>query len=362
MDAQLVIAPSAKGSQFLPLARSPKGRLFRKQILKKGPLRHPSTGETIDVDDMFLSTIVDNFNAKICDIVQMPLANDRNEHTEDPTANIGEVVGLNHESDGLWAVVDVRKHAEDIGSTILGASAFLHLDYLDSRTGKKVGPTLLHVAATNRPYVTDLQEFEELIAASADQQGEVVLLTTAVEEESSMDLDEIKKLLKSDFEIDLDALLEAANTDTDKTAETELSASIVKALDEAGILKLTAGQESEPEDVAAAVKELALSNKTLQDEVSGLKLSQHTREVDDLIREGRVLPAQRGAMIKLSMTDPETFKALVPESPIVKLSNERGTSSKDDDVASGFESAEDLEKEFARLTAANPDYFTQEGK
>jgi hypothetical protein len=81
--------------------------------------------------------------------------------------------------------------------------------------------------------------------------------------------------------------------------------------------------------------------------------------VEDLIREGRVLPVQRDAMIKLSMTDAEMFKALVPDKPIIALSGERGTSSQDSDILGGFDpsDSEALEKELARLTAGNPTIF-----
>ena len=62
--------------------------------------------------------------------------------------------------------------------TLLGASAFLNLDYRDTWSGESVGPALLHHCITNREYVLDLEPYEE-IAASASPGREVLMLTAA---------------------------------------------------------------------------------------------------------------------------------------------------------------------------------------
>src|ERR1700759_4581691 len=123
MSDELVIVPS-DGDGYVNLARTKTGRLFRKHLLNKGPLRHPKTGETINVDDAFIAKLKKNFDDKICDIVQVPLANDKNEHTEDPNRNIGEVVHIEVNGDKVYAVMDIRdpEHAAKLGKTYLGAS------------------------------------------------------------------------------------------------------------------------------------------------------------------------------------------------------------------------------------------------
>ena len=77
---------------------------------------------------------------------------------------------IQREGDKVYTLLDIRDPAaaEKMGKTLLGASAFLHMDYTDTRTNKKVGPTLLHTCVTNRPYVTDLDDYEEVVAATAD--------------------------------------------------------------------------------------------------------------------------------------------------------------------------------------------------
>ena len=120
-----------------------------------------------------------NFDAGVCDIVQVPLANDKNEHSEDPLKNAGEVIGVEREGSKVYDLIDIRdpEIAQRIADKrILGASAFLSLDYTDTSSGQKAGPALLHHCLTNRPYVTGLDDYEEVIAASAAGAGEVLVL------------------------------------------------------------------------------------------------------------------------------------------------------------------------------------------
>ena len=114
--------------------------------------------------------LMTNFTDGVADIVQVPKVDGQNKHTEDPDRNIGEVVDLKRREDGgLDAIIDVRTaDTEKIGKTLLGASAMMHMDYTDTRTGSRMGPTLLHTAITNRPYITGLDDFQEYVAASAD--------------------------------------------------------------------------------------------------------------------------------------------------------------------------------------------------
>lgn len=78
-------------------------------------------------------------------------------------------------------MIEVRKPeiADAIrNGTIMGASAFLNLDYMSTRDGSRVGGALLHHSLTNRPFLTDLEPYQE-IAASASPGREVLMLTAA---------------------------------------------------------------------------------------------------------------------------------------------------------------------------------------
>lgn len=326
---ELVYISSPREDGYISLSKTASGRLLRKMILPMGSFVHPADKNTkILVDKSMAAKLVDNFNKGICDIVQVPVVNDANKHVEDPLRNAGEVIDLDYDDTGIYATIDARKFQDDFGKTILGCSAMLHLNYEDTKTGTKVGPTLLHVAATNRPYVTNMSGFEEIAALSADNQSEnpvlliaeeeIQLSSTATKENGQMTKDELIAALK-EHGVDVPALL------TEATRSAELSAQLA---DVNAQLQLSAGESGlSVKDLAEAVVELSNNSKTLtaqvqelQDEKAALKLSAAEAEVDGLIKAGRVLPAQKDAMVKLSVNDRETFDAIVPATALVSLS------------------------------------------
>jgi hypothetical protein len=313
--------PDASG--FVELARSQKGRLFKKMILPMGDsFVHPSApGKKIHIDRAFAETMRANFQAGICDIVQVPIVNDANQHVEDPLRNMGEVVDLTFDEKGIYAHIDARKHADDLGTTLLGASALMHMDYPDTKTGRKKGPTLLHVAVTNRPYLTNLEDFEEVIAASTggiagatDTSGETpVVLIPATEQEENMDLDQMLRALKDEHGIDVAAL------------QNQNSQELVAAM--SAVLAPNAEDTLTVKDVADAVIELAEERVALSSQVAALSSANEAlaqreaeSEVADLIKAGRILPKQRDKMVELARNDRETFEALLPDDAIVAMS------------------------------------------
>jgi hypothetical protein len=165
----VVMAGTGPRDEFVECAArpgvKPKGKLFRKQLLHWGEFAHPNLpGKKITVDEAFADKLITNFSRGVCDIVQVPIVDDKNKHTEDPLRNIGEVIDLERDDKGIYALVDARseKYASELGKTLIGASAMMNLDYTDTKTGEKVGPTLLHMAITNRPYITGLDAFDEV--------------------------------------------------------------------------------------------------------------------------------------------------------------------------------------------------------
>lgn len=364
MADDLVIVPS-DGDGYVSLARHKTGRLFRKHLLNKGKLRHPATGDLIDINDDFVTKLKSNFDKGVCDIVQVPLANAKNEHSEEPDRNIGEVVDIEVADDKVYAILDIRdpQHADRMGKTYLGASAMLSLDYTDTKTGAKVGPTLLHSCVTNRPYVTGLDDYEEILAATTDRSDEAAVLlsdnTAVIEtrsEETEMpeqaetetvaepSLEELLTALKNKHGIDVSAL-QAQQSEAVK--QTELSQTIVDALSKAGVVQLSATDSATVanETVISAVQELANDNVTLTNRVQSLEKREAEHAVDQLISAGRILPAQRTPMVTLKLTNPTMFDQIVPAQPIVKLSNEVGITPPDD-----TKRELDIEAEIARLS------------
>lgn len=376
--SDVVIVPSGQSEDYVELARTKTGRLFRKHLLNTGTLIHPNTGEEIPVTDDILNNIKTNFEVGVCDTVAVPLANDANQHTEDPDRNIGEVIGVEVTDGKLYAVMDIRDadRAEKVGKTYLGASAMLHLDYPDTKTGKKAGPTLLHACVTNRPYITGLEDYEEIkevIAATSDRAEDAVMLrladskpvepppaqrpaaeeTTTMAEDTTTQqatpaeatLEDLLAALKDKHNIDVAALQAAA---AQSAATATLSQTLVSALETAGVVKLSNTSEKtvSNEDIVGAVAELADKHVSLTNQVTVLQRQGAEREVDSLIGAGRILPAEREPRIELKLTNPAMFDKLLPAQPIVKLDAEQGTTPPDENKQ------KDIDAEIARLTAA----------
>lgn len=346
MTNELVIIPSKDAEAYgemdearVELSRKSSGTLFRKHILTKGDLIHPGTGKRIKIDDDFVTKLKSNFDNKICPIVQVPLANDSNQHVEDPDRNVGEVIDVEVSGNKVYAVIDARRNADKFkDKTYIGASAMLSLDYTDTSTGQKAGPTLCHVAVTNRPYITNLEDYEEIVKASADNSEEAVLLTEPtvddnsgsdeepkVEEHTKMTKEELLAALKDEHGIDVAALqAEAAKPATDTA---ELSNKLVTALTDAGVVKLSADNaDSNVEQVVGAVVELANDNVKLTNRVDALELSNKEivakTEVANKVREGFIEPSKEAAMVKLYLSNHELFTDLLPAEPVVNLSGQ----------------------------------------
>lgn len=364
MDNNFVIIPSRDGAAYdemteasIELSRKSSGTLFRKHILNVGKdLVHPAVGR-ITIDDAFVSALKANFDNKACDIVQVPLANDKNEHVEDPDRNVGEVVDIEVKNNKVYAVIDARdpKAVEKFkNKTYIGASAMIAMNYTDTTAAKKVGPTLCHVAVTNRPYITNLEDYEEIVKASADNSDEAVLLTESAEtvednnsgsvkepevkEPEKMTKEELLAALKDEHGIDVAALqAEAAKpAETDTTAE--LSNKLVTALTEAGVVKLSADNDSsaDVEQVVGAVVELATDNVKLTNRVEALELSNREKdaeaEVKARVAEGFIDPASADAMKELYLSNQDLYTKLLPTEPKVDLSGESvGTSVEQDE-------------------------------
>jgi hypothetical protein len=371
-ESYIVRSPEADWSEMadLPveLARSRRvqGTVFEKHILSKGTLLHPKTGAKIVIDDTFVDRMKENFRAGLCDLVQVPLANDKNEHVENPAANIGEVVGLHTRGDKVYAAIDVRDPAavQKMGKTYLGASAFLSTNYTDSRTGTKSGPCLLHVAVTNRPYVVGLDDYRELpdfkiAATAADNTGEVVVLTAAPEETVPLSKEELLAALKNEHGLDVEALqASAAAPPAPDTAA--LTASVVQALRDSGYVSLSADPGTVSlGDVTAAVVELAGANKGLRSEVDELKLTAATTEVEGYIDAGRLLPKTRDVAISMALSNRDGLDAILApaNAPYVKLAHQKGVGGPDGEQRHEH----DIDAEVARLAAEHSQFFSPNG-
>ncbi len=384
----LAIIPAPPGSEaYVELASDPgTARRFRKHVLNLGPLLHPVTGEKLDLDEKFYQQVERNFRDGLVDHVTVPLANDKNQHVEAPERNAGEVYGLHRDGQKIYVDMEIRDPdvAEKIANkTILGASAFLSLDYKDSRTGEKKGGAIIHSALTNRPYVLGLEPYRELVEASASAGEDAVVMTPApipvtqaspplsdgtgevlvlAQEAPRMTKEELLAALKAEHGVDVEALQAQAGQ---RSEMSQLTAALTEALrPAAGTVQLTQPADGEVSlsDVVGAVAELAEKNVALSGTVGDLRKDAATREVEGYIGVGRLLPKSRSRAIEMVLSgDREGLDDfLAPEGqPYVKLNHVEGAAPPQGEQ----KHQEDIDQEILRLTTQpDTEHFFSNGQ
>ncbi|WNN94996.1 scaffolding protein [Microbacterium phage Magritte] len=341
---ELAIIPAPKGDGFVELAATaapPKaqGRVFRKQILKFGDLRYKN-GRKYKIDEEFADKLIDNFSTS-GEIVHVPKAGSRNEHNDDPDRNIGEVIGVVKDKNGIYADIDVRTDdADKLGKTLLGVSALLDLAHENRETGENIGPTLLHACVTNRPYVTNLEPFQELVGLSVDIPEDMIVLTDDETKEPEMATkEELIEALKSEHKIDVVALSaeveelrplkdEVQTLRPQAEAYVTLSSAVSETFQaDDGVLALSATDATVEEYVASVtnahdkIVSLSAEVETAQQEKADTEAE---AEVEKLRLTGFILPKNVAAMTELRKKDKDLFEKLLPENPVIKLSVEEG--------------------------------------
>lgn len=354
----VVVIPSPFAGEYVELAGPGKDSVtgqkyprFRKHLLNLGMLKYG--GQEYQLDENWYNRLKDNFTSGVS-MVQVPLANDSNKHVEDPLRNSGEVVGIEREGNRVYDIIEVRRPdvAEGLrNKTIMGASAFLSMNYKDTRTDRHVGPALLHHCLTNRPYVLDLEPYQEIVAASADTEDDNIIVLS---EGSMPNKEELIAALRDQHGIDVEALQAQASQKADTAA---LTAAVTEALRGTDV-RLTGGQDGNItlSDVTGAIVELAAKNTNLEGDVAGLKLKGAERDVDALIGDGRLLPKMRNHAIKLALSSPAELDEITApvDSPFVKLNAPAGRTAPDGED----KHVQDIDGELMKLANEHPEFFT----
>ncbi len=221
------------------------GTVFRKQIAKFGKWVNPLFPiEFMELDREWAQQIVDNFNAGVIDHVPVPL-----DHTDQTEANTGEVIKLEIEDDGLYGYLDIRRPnvVDDIlGGLIFDVSISFDWDYIDTADGKHHGPTLLHVALVNNPYLKGMPEFEEAQVGAYSEQWGKLQTTLALPKSSSV-------IMLSESKVkELNNNMETATVKNDRDFDVEIKVKNEEGEEVAKTLK--PGEEAEvPKDQSEAV-------------------------------------------------------------------------------------------------------------
>ncbi len=354
--------------------------LFKKQLIRFGEWIDPIyPDEVMRIDRVFLEQILRNFRSNIPGRIPVPLT-----HTNDPEKNTGELVDLIIEGDGtsledgLYGILEIRREetADDIrNELIFDVSISFSGNYVDTETGAQHGPTLLHVALVNNPYIKKMGGFKSLSEElqkffGADLQVRS-LSETAVKKEPVM----TKVKNEREFPVTLSYQVDGADVETELKPgdELELSEDQVEAVEkqlseaeapvsedeEAGegeSADAEEGAEGDQNDEGEAEEEdtnLSDDQRELHDarrELAEMKAEKRQGEIDKAyetaLSEGKVVPAQEEAFRSLadamfgqvrSLSDgttqnlSEVFAAFVATMPkVIELDEEKGTTQSDD--------------------------------
>jgi hypothetical protein len=309
------------------------GSMFYKQIVKFGKWVNPLFPvESMELDRKWGEQIVKNFNSGIVGKIPVPL-----DHTDQVDRNAGEVVKLEIKDDGIYGYLDIRRPevVDDInGGLIFDVSISFEWDYIDTKDGKSYGPTLLHVALVNNPYLKGMSPFSEFYGELSNKLSESLALSHSV---SAIMLSEAKAkelstmetaTVKNDKEFDVTIKVENDGETVDKVLKAGEETQVPKDQSEAVLKQIseaTDPNEETPEEKAEREKkeaeEAEAEEKRKKEEEEGKggddKLTDEERkELNDLrekqslsqvesayatlLSAGKITPAQKDKFMELS--------------------------------------------------------------
>lgn len=133
--------------------------LWRKQLLPIGTV--PYRGRELLLDRLYLRNLVEAFNAPAFDVVPFQMADASGTHTSDPARCRGEVLSLELENDGLYAVIALTEEGEAVirAEPSLGVAPRIVEKYRHP-DGREFPAALQHVMGRTAPMLTDLEPWQ----------------------------------------------------------------------------------------------------------------------------------------------------------------------------------------------------------
>lgn len=333
------------------------GTQYRKMVAKFGKWVNPLFPiESMELDKEWAEQVKANFDKKVIDRVPVP----RN-HTDDVSANTGEVVELEIMDDGLYAIMEIRdwKTVADINDEIIfDVSISFDWNYVDTENGDEHGPVLLHVALVNNPYLKGMGGFEKSEAqlekeakesamwedvewltdfSSKHKKSAIMLSESKAKELREMFVtvkndrdfpvtisvnDEdgvaVEKVLQPGEEVQVpqdqsEAVLKAV-ADAEKPADDEESEEDKAAREAKEAEEAEAAKAKEDEEAAAAAKKAEEEDAELTDEEKAAKAEKAeladlraknaklelSQQYDTLLKAGKITPAQKDKFMALA--------------------------------------------------------------
>ena len=275
---------------------------FEKQILKYGEWFYPGFPENkLTIDKGLVKSIVQNH--KYSPFVPAIRGHNDEEAVKNPNLIISKnIKSLREGEDGLYAEMEIdEKELEKYNDV----SAKLDLKYIDTKTGKVVGPVIKSVAFTTDPHVKDLEPF-------------VALEDTDSIETYIINLSETKAMKKAKkTKVELEETTEEAKAESKgetKEAEVKEKAEAKEESKEEAKVESKeeeAKEESKEEAKEEPKKEVELSDSAreriveLEEKLANyegeIALSEAKAKYEKLLSGGKILPAQKSAYINLHL-------------------------------------------------------------
>jgi len=355
-----------------------QGTIYRKQIVRFGNWVDPfDPQDTMVLDEDLAKKFQKNFIGKVIDRVPVPL-----NHTDDVSANTGELVKLEIASDGIYGYLDIRDEdtVQDIEKgLVFDVSISFDWDYVDTETGKHWGPTLLHVALVNNPYLVHMKGFEKVSDAAGSFANQIktalglaqnrntsaiMLSESKVKELRAMKLSKVRNdrefevtiKVKGDDGVEVDKLLKVGEEVEIPEDQLEaVKAQITDAVDpNAEDDKGGDDQEEDQEDKGGEDKDADVKKELSRAQA---KLAEYETEklYSTLLSKGKITPAQKdrfmalananaGAKVtslskdgkKVTVSLAKAVASVLNAGPVIaNLNNEAGSGKGDDNKGEG---------------------------
>lgn len=325
------------------------GTIYRKQLAKYGDWVNPqfpvlSSDPIMTLDEEWGNKIVENFNNNVLGApVPVPL-----NHTNEVQANTGRVQSIESiPGDGLYGnllITDEKTvHKLDKGE-IFDVSISFDWNYIRTDNNKNYGPTLLHTALVNNPYLTEMNTFQKIgpalsklqesfapVGLSYSEKNTIMLSRDKMKELSDMATKTIKnekefaitvKFTEDGEEKELVIPAGEEATVPDDVAD-DVTAQIADAQDAAG--DASADDDINDDDNTDADGDTKPpANETPEEELARLRLQNAelslSREYDSLLAEGKVIPAQKEKIMALSKLSSKSIELSADGNSKVDLS------------------------------------------
>ncbi len=285
---------------------------FWKQICLFGEYVNPNGGEKMVLDEDFAKEIVDNFESGKYGVVAVPLGHPKND-VELAELNRGEVKELKITDEGIDALIEIRDEetVEKIENRLIpDVSMGFSEDYLDKKTGQRVGALLKHVGLVVDPYIKGMNQF----VACGESSASMLFSDKEINNEGEgMKFVKIKNEREFDvevkFELDGEEKIELVKAGEEIEVPEDQVESVKKQFEEAEAPKENEELSDDSDDGEVVNREKDIAKREAEIAQREAEVAWREREVarkeaekkfNALLSDGKVIPAQKEAFLALS--------------------------------------------------------------